>query len=172
MVDDGSVRRTSSSQSASDSQSAGGPTGSSGREGERRHLTVLFCDLVNSTAIESHLDPEEWHDLAARFQSAAARAVTRWGGHVAKFLGDGLMAYFGWPEAHDNNAERAARAGFERETPHPARFPGYKGLGRARSLVPKSCEHISCSYRRIAAKSISLSVIIAFSACNYCNRHV
>jgi class 3 adenylate cyclase len=80
-------------------------------EGARRHLTVLFCDLVNSTAISSHLDPEEWHDLAARFQSAAAQAVTRWGGHVAKFLGDGLMAYFGWPEAHEDDAARAIRAG-------------------------------------------------------------
>jgi class 3 adenylate cyclase len=79
--------------------------------GERRHLTVLFCDLVGSTKIAAQLDPEEWRELVARYHRAAAEAITRYGGHVAKYLGDGVMAYFGWPEAHENNAERAARAG-------------------------------------------------------------
>jgi class 3 adenylate cyclase/tetratricopeptide (TPR) repeat protein len=79
--------------------------------GERRHLTVLFCDLVGSTEIAAQLDPEEWHEIAARYQQAAGAAVTRFGGHIAQYLGDGMMAYFGWPEAHDNDAERAARAG-------------------------------------------------------------
>src|SRR5580658_10914034 len=79
--------------------------------GERRHLTVLFCDLVGSTAISAQLDPEEWRETVARYHRTAAGAITRFGGHVAKYLGDGVMAYFGWPEAHDNDAERAARAG-------------------------------------------------------------
>src|SRR6516225_2536167 len=79
--------------------------------GERRHLTVLFCDLVGSTEIAAQLDPEEWRELVAGYHRAVAEAVTRYGGHVAKYLGDGVMAYFGWPEAHDNDAERAARAG-------------------------------------------------------------
>ena len=79
--------------------------------GERRHLTVLFCDLVGSTEIAAQLDPEEWRDLLASYHRAAAHAITRCGGHVAKYLGDGVMAYFGWPEAHENEAERAARAG-------------------------------------------------------------
>ena len=81
--------------------------------GERRHLTVLFCDLVGSTEIAARLDPEEWRALMADYHRAAADAITRYGGHVAKYLGDGVMAYFGWPEAHDNDAERAAsrRAG-------------------------------------------------------------
>src|SRR5580700_10149548 len=79
--------------------------------GERRHLTVLFCDLVGSTAIAARLDPEEWRETLAGFHRAAAEAITRFDGHVAKNLGDGVMAYFGWPEAHDNDAERAARAG-------------------------------------------------------------
>jgi class 3 adenylate cyclase/tetratricopeptide (TPR) repeat protein len=79
--------------------------------GERRHLTVLFCDLVGSTAIAAKLDPEEWRETVGGFQRAAAEAVTRFGGHVAKYLGDGVMAYFGWPAAHDNDAERAVRAG-------------------------------------------------------------
>src|SRR5262249_53474201 len=79
--------------------------------GERRHLTVLFCDLVGSTEIASQLDPEEWREVVAAYHRATAEAVTRFGGHVAKYLGDGVMAYFGWPEAHGNDGERAARAG-------------------------------------------------------------
>jgi class 3 adenylate cyclase len=79
--------------------------------GERRHLTVLFCDLVGSTELAARLDPEEWRETVAAYHRAAAETVTRYGGYVAKYLGDGLMAFFGYPEAHDNDAERAARAG-------------------------------------------------------------
>jgi class 3 adenylate cyclase len=79
--------------------------------GERRHLTVLFCDLVSSTEIAARLDPEEWRETVAGYNRAAAEAISRYGGHVAKYLGDGVMAFFGYPEAHDNDAERAARAG-------------------------------------------------------------
>ena len=71
---------------------------------------MLFCDLVGSTAIAAQLDPEEWRETLAGFHRAAAEAITRFDGHVAKYLGDGVMAYFGWPAAHDNDAERAARA--------------------------------------------------------------
>ena len=80
-------------------------------DGERRHLTVLFCDLVGSTEIAARLDPEEWRDIAAQYQRSAAEAITRLGGHVAEYLGDGLVVYFGWPEAHEDDAERAVRAG-------------------------------------------------------------
>jgi len=83
----------------------------SGPTGERRHLTVLFCDLVGSTAIAAQLDPEEWRETVAGYHRAAAEAITRFDGDVAQYLGDGVMALFGWPEAHDNDAERAARAG-------------------------------------------------------------
>ena len=79
--------------------------------GERRHLTVLFSDLVGSTEISARLDPEEFRELVADYHQATAEAITRFGGYVAKYLGDGVMAYFGWPAAHDNDAERAARAG-------------------------------------------------------------
>ena len=72
---------------------------------------MLFCDLVGSTEIAARLDPEEWREIVAGYHRAAAEAIKRFGGHVAKYLGDGVMAYFGWPEAHDNDAERAARAG-------------------------------------------------------------
>jgi len=80
-------------------------------EGERRQLTVLFCDLVGSTEIAAQLDPEEWRDLAARYRRAAADAVTHFEGHVAQYLGDGLVAFFGYPQAHEDDAERAVRAG-------------------------------------------------------------
>src|SRR6266852_4976929 len=82
-----------------------------GLTGERRHLTVLFCDLAGSTAIAAQLDPEEWRETVSSYHRAAAEAITRFGGHVAKYLGDGVMAFFGYPEAHDNDGERAARAG-------------------------------------------------------------
>ena len=80
-------------------------------DGERRHLTVLFSEVVNSTEIAARLDPEDWRDITAHYQVTAAAAVTRFGGHVAKYLGNGLMVYFGWPEAHEDDAERAVRAG-------------------------------------------------------------
>jgi class 3 adenylate cyclase len=79
--------------------------------GERRQLTVLFCDLVGSTPLSQQLDAEEWRDLIAQYQQAAAGAVARFGGHVAKNLGDGLLVYFGWPTAREDDPERAVRAG-------------------------------------------------------------
>src|SRR5215831_1205618 len=78
--------------------------------GERRYLTVMFCDLVGSTSISAQLDAEEWRDLVRSYLDAASEAVTEMGGHVAKKLGDGLMALFGYPVAQENDAERAARA--------------------------------------------------------------
>jgi class 3 adenylate cyclase/predicted ATPase len=77
---------------------------------ERRYLTVMFCDLVGSTSISAQLDAEEWHDLVGAYLDAASAAVTEMGGHVAKKLGDGIMALFGYPVAQENDAERAARA--------------------------------------------------------------
>jgi class 3 adenylate cyclase len=79
--------------------------------GERRHVTVMFCDLVGSTSISAGLDAEDWHDLVGAYLDAASAAVAEMGGHVAKKLGDGLMALFGYPVAQENDAERAARAG-------------------------------------------------------------
>jgi class 3 adenylate cyclase len=79
--------------------------------GERRHVTVMFCDLVGSTGISAGLDAEDWRDLVGAYLEAASAAVTEMGGHVAKKLGDGLMALFGYPVAQENDAERAARAG-------------------------------------------------------------
>ena len=93
-------------------QAVGGlETRSPSRFGERRHLTVLFCDLVGSSELAARLDPEEWQQTVSAYHRAVAEAIGRFGGQVAKYLGDGVMAYFGYPEAHDNDAERAARAG-------------------------------------------------------------
>ena len=78
--------------------------------GERRYLTVMFCDLVDSTSISAQLDAEEWGELVGAYLDAASAAVTEMGGHVAKKLGDGLLTLFGYPVAHENDAERAARA--------------------------------------------------------------
>jgi class 3 adenylate cyclase len=78
--------------------------------GERRYLTVMFCDLVGSTGISAQLDAEEWRDLVGSYLDAASAAVTEMGGQVAKKLGDGLLALFGYPLAQENDAERAVRA--------------------------------------------------------------
>lgn len=80
---------------------------------ERRQLTVMFCDLVGSTSLAERLDPEELRDLMRAYQGACTGAVTRYEGHVAQYLGDGLMVYFGWPRAHEDDAERAVRAALE-----------------------------------------------------------
>jgi class 3 adenylate cyclase/predicted ATPase len=78
---------------------------------ERRQLTVLFCDLVGSTELTAQLDPEDMADLIRAFQGAVAAAVARFDGHIAKWMGDAAMVYFGYPRAHEDAAERAARAG-------------------------------------------------------------
>jgi class 3 adenylate cyclase len=78
--------------------------------GERRYVTLMFCDLVGSTSISAQLDAEEWRDLVGSYLDAACEAVTEMGGHVAKKLGDGLMALYGYPVAQENDAERAARS--------------------------------------------------------------
>ncbi len=78
---------------------------------ERRQLTVMFCDLVGSTELSGRLDPEDLQDVMRRYQDAMAGVVARYEGHVAKFLGDGVLAYFGWPRAHEDQAARAVRSG-------------------------------------------------------------
>jgi class 3 adenylate cyclase len=72
---------------------------------------VLFCDLVGSTELSARLDPEDMSTVIRAYQNAVAGEITRFEGHVAKFMGDGVLAYFGYPKAHEDEAERAVRAG-------------------------------------------------------------
>jgi class 3 adenylate cyclase len=78
---------------------------------ERRQLTVMFVDLVNSTELSRRLGPEEMRDVVRVYQNAVVGEVRRFEGHVANFWGDGVLAYFGWPKAHEDEGERAVRAG-------------------------------------------------------------
>jgi predicted ATPase/class 3 adenylate cyclase len=80
---------------------------------ERRHLTVMFCDLVGSTELSGQLDPEELHDLMRHYQRICTDVINRHAGHVAQIRGDGLLVYFGYPSAHEDDARRAVRAGLE-----------------------------------------------------------
>jgi class 3 adenylate cyclase/tetratricopeptide (TPR) repeat protein len=80
-------------------------------EAERRQLTVMFVDLVGSTALSAQLDPEDMREVIRVYQNAVAGEISRVEGHVAKFMGDGVLAYFGWPRTHEDEAERAVRAG-------------------------------------------------------------
>ena len=83
----------------------------SGASAERRQITVLFCDVVGSTPLSTQLDPEEMRDLLSAFQLNVTAAVTATGGYVARVIGDGLLIYFGWPNADEAHAESAVRAG-------------------------------------------------------------
>ena len=95
-------------------------------EGERRQLTVMFCDVVGSTPLSEQLDPEELRELMRSYQEVCVRAITSFDGYVAQYLGDGLLAYFGYPAAHEDDAARAVRAGLAivdklrgAQLPHP-----------------------------------------------------
>src|SRR5580700_5985885 len=77
---------------------------------ERRQIAVMFCDLVGSTALSTQLDPEDLREVIAAYHGCAAETVTRFGGYVAKYMGDGVLVYFGYPEAHEDDAENAVRA--------------------------------------------------------------
>jgi len=80
-------------------------------EAERRQLTVLFCDLVDSTALSSQLDPEDLREMVRAYQATCAEVIQRFDGHIAQYLGDGLLVYFGYPQAHEDDAQRAVRTG-------------------------------------------------------------
>src|SRR3989475_9757831 len=80
-------------------------------EAERRQLTVMFCDLVEFTKLSSQLDPEEYRDVVRAYQRVCSEVITRFDGHIAQLLGDGLLIYFGYPVAHEDDAQRAVRTG-------------------------------------------------------------
>jgi class 3 adenylate cyclase len=80
-------------------------------DAERRQLTVMFCDLVGSTALSARLDPEDLREVIGRYHACVAETVSRCDGFVAKYMGDGVLVYFGYPQAHEDDAEQAVRAG-------------------------------------------------------------
>src|SRR6476469_7089158 len=82
-------------------------------DAERRHLTVMFCDLVGSTAISARLDPEDMWEVIRAYRAACAKVIATYDGIIARFIGDGILAYFGYPSAHEDDAERAVRAGLD-----------------------------------------------------------
>src|SRR5882672_10259473 len=88
-----------------------GPARSHGDGAERRHLTVMFCDLVGSTLLASRLDPEDLREVFGRYHRCVAETIAHFDGFVAKYMGDGVLVYFGYPQAHEDDAERAVRAG-------------------------------------------------------------
>jgi len=87
------------------------PTALPPPEAERRHLTVLFCDLVGSTALTGRLDPEDYRELVRAYHQICAEVLQHFDGYVAQYLGDGVLGYFGYPVAHEDDAQRAVRAG-------------------------------------------------------------
>jgi len=97
-------------------------------QAERRQLTVLFCDFVDSTALSRRVDPEDLQEIIRRFLDACSQAIGRFNGYIAKYMGDGMLVYFGYPRAHENDAERAVHAGLailnivtklQQDNPHP-----------------------------------------------------
>ena len=105
-------------------------------EAERRQLTVMFCDLVGSAALSVQLDPEELREIIRSYQETCAAVIEQFGGHLGRFIGDGLLIYFGYPESHEDDAERAIQAAF--------------GLIEATSRLSHS--HVSCSGVELAVR--------------------
>ena len=100
---------------------------------ERRQVTVMFSDLVGSTALSARMDPEDLREVISAYQKGVAETVQRFGGFVAKYMGDGVLVYFGYPQAHEDDAERAVRAGLEL-------IPAVSAL-KAPVLIANPCWH-------------------------------
>src|SRR5215472_15191912 len=114
------------------------PAPAAAPEAERRQVTVMFCDLVGSTALSARLDPEDLREVIGRYHACVADTVSRFDGFVAKYMGDGVLVYFGYPQAHEDDAEQAVRAGLalvdvvgELEAPGPLQLR----IGIATGLV-------------------------------------
>jgi hypothetical protein len=101
---------------------------------ERRQITVMFSDLVGSTALSARMDPEDLREVISTYQKCVAETVRRFGGFVAKYIGDGVLIYFGYPQAHEDDAERAVRAGL-------AAIAAVAGLKTRASLQTRALSH-------------------------------
>ncbi|MGI8550041.1 MAG: AAA family ATPase [Dehalococcoidia bacterium] len=112
---DGMLQETTVSavSTAPDGNVSAAPGGRTEPEAERRQLTVMFCDLVDSTGLSTRLDPEELREVVRAYQQACAQVIEHYEGHIAQYLGDGLLVYFGYPAAHEDDALRAVRVAME-----------------------------------------------------------
>src|SRR5215472_3938347 len=108
-----SEARSTSLQSSRRLVEAESPARTANARAERRHLTVLLCDLVGSTALSARLDPEDLRRILHEFQRSCCDVIRRYEGHIARFMGDGVLAYFGFPRAHEDDAERAVKAALD-----------------------------------------------------------
>src|SRR5919199_3396492 len=102
---------SSTAPSATPTASPAPLSSSSMSSAERRQLTVMFCDLVGSTALSARLDPEDLRDVIAAYHKCVAEVGGRFEGFIARYMGDGVLVYFGYPQAHEDDTERAVRAG-------------------------------------------------------------
>ena len=133
---------------------------------ERRQVTVMFADLVGSTALSSGMDPEDLQQVIGAYQKCVAECVRRFGGFVARYLGDGVLAYFGYPEAHEDDAERAVRAalelvhavaGLEANSPQKVRVGIATGLVVVGHLIPSGESEIIGETPNVAARLQALA---------------
>ena len=116
LLDAVAALRADASDKASSAEAAttsSPPSASPEDRAERRQVTVMFSDLVGSTALSARMDPEDLREVISAYQKSVAETVQRFGGFVAKYMGDGVLIYFGYPQAHEDDAERAVRAGLE-----------------------------------------------------------
>ncbi len=107
---------------ASDVSSAPDAAGPGLPDAERRQLTVMFCDLAGSTALAGQLDPEDWRDVVQTYHTTCAAVIERFDGYIAQYLGDGLLVYFGYPQAHDDDAQQCPH---NPSPPHQRHPPGH-----------------------------------------------
>src|SRR5215470_4812515 len=107
------INNLKAAEKATSAAAAAQPAARTADAAERRQVTVMFSDLVGSTALAARMDPEDLRELISRYHKCVAETVRRFGGFVAQYLGDGVLVYFGYPEAHEDDAERAVDAGLE-----------------------------------------------------------
>ena len=121
-------------------------------DAERRQLTVMFCDLVGSTALSSRLDPEDLRGIIGAYHRCVTETVEGFIGYVARYMGDGVLIYFGYPQAHEDDAERATRCGLALVDP----VPQLESAGRA-PRAGRDCHRAGCRRRRRGCRARSSS---------------